>query len=82
MDRRARCLRARHSQKGGYTMTKLIRRFACMLLVLVLLASVGYAEKQPKEITVGSLTQLSGNFFTGCWGNNTADIDVRTLIHG
>ena len=63
-------------------MTKLIRRFACMLLVLVLLASVGYAEKQPKEITVGSLTQLSGNFFTGCWGNNTADIDVRTLIHG
>lgn len=75
-------MRARHSQKGGYTMTKLIRRFACTLLALILLASVGYAEKQQKEITVGSLTQMSGNFFTDCWGNNSADMDVRELIHG
>ena len=63
-------------------MTKLIRRFACTLLALILLASVGYAEKQQKEITVGSLTQMSGNFFTDCWGNNSADMDVRELIHG
>jgi len=35
-----------------------------------------------QELVVGSMTQLSGSFFTDMWGNNTADIDVRTLIHG
>ncbi len=33
------------------------------------------------SLTVGSVTQLSGNFFTSMWGNNTADIDVRQLLH-
>lgn len=35
-----------------------------------------------QELTVGSTTQMSGFFFTDMWGNNTADVDVRTLIHG
>ena len=34
------------------------------------------------EFVIGATTRLSGMFFTNMWGNNTADIDVRTLIHG
>ena len=64
-------------------MTKLIRRLACMVLALALVICAGYAEETPaSEITVGSLTQMSGMFFTDGWGNNTADADVRALLHG
>lgn len=34
------------------------------------------------KATIGNFTRLSGAFFTDMWGNNTADIDVRALIHG
>lgn len=34
------------------------------------------------EIVVGSTTQLSGNFALGMWGSNSADLDVRDLLHG
>ena len=34
------------------------------------------------KATVGTFTRMSGSFFTDMWGNNTADIDVRTLLHG
>lgn len=34
------------------------------------------------KATVGSVTRLSGSFFTEMWGNNTSDVDVRALIHG
>lgn len=34
------------------------------------------------EFIIGATTRLSGNFFTNMWGNNTCDIDVRSLIHG
>ncbi len=33
------------------------------------------------ELTVGTLTPLSGRFFTDMWGTNTADLDVRMLLH-
>lgn len=36
---------------------------------------------QPAVLTVGHTTMLSGNFFSDLWGNNTADIDVRSLLH-
>lgn len=36
----------------------------------------------PTQITVGNNTPVSGEFFTDMWGNNTSDIDVRTLLHG
>ena len=32
--------------------------------------------------TVGNMTHLTGDFFTGLWGNSTSDLDVRYLIHG
>lgn len=35
-----------------------------------------------EELVVGSTTAMTGKFFTGLWGNNTADIDVRKLLHG
>ena len=34
------------------------------------------------KATVGSVTRMSGEFFTDMWGNNTSDVDVRALIHG
>lgn len=36
----------------------------------------------PTHLTVGSQTRVSGMFFTDMWGNNTSDMDVRTLLHG
>ena len=41
-------------------------------------------EKQafPEELIVGHTTELRGDFFTEMFGNNTADIDVRALLHG
>lgn len=36
----------------------------------------------PDELIVGHPTITNGDFFTELFGNNTADIDVRALIHG
>ena len=36
----------------------------------------------PTHLTVGNPTQVSGMFFSDLWGNNTSDIDVRTLLSG
>ncbi len=35
----------------------------------------------PEELLVGHPTTLRGDFFTEMFGNDTADIDVRALIH-
>ena len=34
------------------------------------------------ELVVGTTTGMSGYFATDMWGNNTADMDVRALLHG
>ena len=67
------------------------KRFVSLLLALALflmcvpaMAEQSAAEQpaaEPVEITVGSTNQMSGFFFTDMWGNNTADIDVRALLH-
>ena len=36
----------------------------------------------PEELIVGHTTITKGDFFTEMFGNDTADIDVRALIHG
>ena len=36
----------------------------------------------PDELIVGHPTITKGDFFTEMFGNDTADIDVRALIHG
>jgi len=63
--------------------------------VLSVLPSLGLAEEAadaaqadeagkeyPDELRVGHPTITKGDFFTEMFGNNTADIDVRALIHG
>ena len=34
------------------------------------------------QITVAATTEMAGYFATDMWGNNTSDMDVRTLLHG
>ena len=34
------------------------------------------------ELTIGTTTALGGYFGTDAWGNNTSDLDVRSLLHG
>ena len=44
-----------------------------------------YVEEEdiyPHELRVGHPTITKGDFFTEMFGNDTADIDVRALIHG
>lgn len=57
---------------------------ACLLvLAMALSMGTGWAEEyDPDHLTVASPTALSGNFFTDMWGNNTSDMDVRSLLHG
>ncbi len=63
-------------------------RFAWLLALLMLLSSsLAFAEAPAAapgydELVVGSTTAMSGNFFSDMWGSNTADMDVRTLLHG
>ena len=37
---------------------------------------------EPVHIVVGNTTKVSGGFFTRFFGNNTSDIDVRSMIYG
>ncbi len=40
------------------------------------------SEADFEELVVGNPTHLEGNFYTDMWGDNTADLDVRLLLHG
>ena len=71
-----------------------MKKYLSLLLALVLLASTlslpALAEgadeeteiEYPNELRVGHPTITKGDFFTEMFGNDTADIDVRALIHG
>ncbi len=50
------------------------------LLLTIALPLIGGAEEE-KPLVVGSLTKMSGHFFSEMWGNNTADNDVRGMLH-
>lgn len=39
-------------------------------------------QTEPVHLIVGNTTKVSGGFFTRFFGNNTSDIDVRTMIYG
>ncbi|NMA12629.1 MAG: ABC transporter substrate-binding protein [Chloroflexi bacterium] len=66
-----------------------MKRILILLLVTGLLCSVpatvmpvdAQIGDAPAVFTVGLTTMLNGNFFSELWGNNTADIDVRSLLH-
>ena len=58
-----------------------------LAILMILSASLAVAEAPAAapnydELTVGTTTAMSGSFFTDMWGNNTADMDVRALLHG
>ncbi len=55
------------------------RTFAWLLALLLMLGSFAFAEDE--AFIVGSTTAMSGGFMDG-FGNNTADLDVRALLHG
>ena len=61
------------------------RLLALILSLMLLLSGTAFAENTDAEeknsLVVGSLTQMSGDFLCGLWSNNTADMDVRTLLH-
>ena len=42
---------------------------------------IPYPNRNYEELVVGNPTPMDGKFFTGMWGNSTADIDVRTLVN-
>ncbi len=79
----------KHSTKRSLSL------LAALLLLLSALPIPGLAEapgpaepeqapayEYPEELIVGNPTEMRGDFFTEMFGNNTADIDVRSLIHG
>lgn len=62
---------------------KNIKRIAMLVLALMLiLPSAAIAAEAERPLVVASLTQMSGTFTTNMWGNNTADVDMRLLLHG
>lgn len=58
------------------------RLLVCLLALLLALNGLCAFAETENHLTVGTTTALSGNFFTDMWGSNTADMDVRALIHG
>lgn len=70
-----------------------MRKFTAIVCILLLISGTVPAMASedslaPTEIqrgtvvTVGTPNAMSGFFSTEMWGNNTADMDVRSLIHG
>ena len=68
-----------------------LQKLLCLLLSLLLLGQAPFAAlaegeteetEFPDELIVGHPTVTKGDFFTELFGNDTADIDVRALIHG
>ena len=73
----------------------MLKKLLCLVLSLMLfLPTLGLAEATeteteeteeyvaPEELIVTHPTITKGDFFTEMFGNDTADIDVRALIHG
>lgn len=55
----------------------------CGILPALAEESVGPASVQRgTSVTVASPNEMSGYFATEMWGNNTADMDARVLLHG
>lgn len=62
-------------------MKRIFASLLCAVLILASFPGTALAQQDMKTLTVAHQTQLSGNFFSEEFGNNTADIDVRSLIH-
>lgn len=64
----------------------MLKKLLSLLLGICLIAVQGLAFAQspqsPETLTIGSVTELSGLFYTDLWGGNTADQDICGAIHG
>lgn len=61
----------------------MIKRILTCVLAMAMLLTGGFAlADEPNAVTVGATTRMEGYFFTDLWSANTADNDVRTLLHG
>ena len=67
-------------------MKRMLTLLLAVMMVLTLAplpaSAEGGAAEEPRELIVGHPTVMKGDFFTEMFGNDTADIDVRALIHG
>ena len=61
-----------------------MKKLIALIMAAVMVMSLGTAAFAASydHITVGSTTQMRGDFFTDMWGNATSDSDVRLLLHG
>ena len=57
------------------------RLLAMMLSLMLVLSCMALAQAGEEALVVGSTTRMSGDFFAGLWSSNTADMDVRVLLH-
>ena len=83
-------------RKGLINVNKLQRILSVLLAVMMIIACMPLAAAEepadaaqqeeeivfPDELIVSHPTITKGDFFTEMFGNDTADIDVRALIHG
>ena len=61
---------------------RLVALFAALTMVLAVVPAAPAGEAPAEDaLIVAHTTMMNGNFFSEIWGNNTADIDVRTLLH-
>ena len=67
-----------------------MKKTLVLLLSAVMLLNISAAlgqeapavePRDPETLVVGNVTMMNGNFFSDLWGNNSADIDVRTILH-
>lgn len=62
------------------------RILTCVLAIAMLFACCFVVSEEAlaagQTVTVGATTRMEGYFFTDLWSANTADNDVRTLLHG
>lgn len=57
----------------------------CMLISMLCFTAIAEQVDETAELSefvVGTTTPPTGAFFTGMWGDNTSDMDVRSMIHG
>ena len=60
-----------------------MKKFTAILIALALMMSAAICENETADtLSVATLTQMRGYFFTDLWGNNSTDLDVQNLIHG
>ena len=81
-------------RKGLINVNKLQRILSVLLAAMMIFACMPLAAAEepadaaqeeiefPDELIVSHPTITKGDFFTEMFGNDTADIDVRALIHG